>query len=79
MSRAVKKVLNISLEYTDIDEVQMALHKMQMALHSGKRYERVTYLSSIIEWSCMGASEMEYTEKVINGQLCQVYQSKINN
>jgi hypothetical protein len=78
MSKVVKKVLNISLEYSDLSEVEMALYKLQDALKSGKTYDRVTYHSSIIEWSCIKATDMEYREEVINGKWCRVYQSKIN-
>lgn len=78
MSKVVKKVLNISLEYSDMDEVQMALFQMQSAIKGGKKYDRVTYHSSIIEWGTMNLSDMEYREEVINGKWCRVYQSKIN-
>jgi hypothetical protein len=78
MSKVVKKVLNISLEYSDLSEVEMALYKLQDALKSGKTYDRVTYQSSIIEWSTIKVADMDYTEQVINGQWCRVYQSKIN-
>lgn len=78
MSKVVKKVLSISLEYSDLNEVQTALWQMQSAIKGGKKYDRVTYHSSIIEWSCIKASDMEYREEVINGKWCRVYQSKIN-
>jgi hypothetical protein len=78
MSKVVKKVLNISLEYSDMDEVQMALFQMQSAIRGGKKYDRVTYHSSIIEWATMKVSDIHYREEVINGEWCRVYQSKIN-
>ena len=78
MSKAVRKVLNISLEYTDSDEIQMALDKMLKDIKRGKTYERVLYSTSILEWSCVKAEDMDYEEKVINGKLCQVYQSSMN-
>jgi len=78
MSAVVRRVLNVSLEYSDIKEVEMALKKIHRDIQSGKKYERVMYSSSIVEWSCKSANLMDYTEEVINGQLCQVYQSKIN-
>jgi hypothetical protein len=78
MARTVRRVLNISLEFTDLKEVKMALQKMQNDMAKGKKYERVMYSTSIMEWSCTKADEMDYTEEVINGQLCKVYQSSMN-
>ena len=78
MARTVRRILNISLEYSDIKEVEMALQKIHRDIQSGKKYERVMYSTSIVEWSCKVANLMEYTEEVINGQLCQVYQSSMN-
>lgn len=79
MSAVERRVLNISLEYGDQLEMIMALDKMKAdILKHGLKYQRVMYSTSIIEWSISKAAEMDYTEEVINGKLCQVFQSKIN-
>ena len=80
MSASMRRVLNVSLEYGDQLEMIMALDKMKAdILKNGLKYQRVMYSTSIIEWSITNVNEMDYTEEVINGQLCQVYQSKMNN
>ena len=78
MSKAIKKKVHIALEYTDSYELDIALRKMQSELRSGKKYNRATYHSCLIEWSCTKDTEMEYREEVIDGKLCQIFQSKLN-
>ena len=79
MSASMRRVLNVSLEYGDQLEMIMAIDKMKAdILKNGLKYQRVMYSTSIIEWSINKAAEMDYTEEVINGQMCQVYQSKMN-
>ncbi len=79
MAAIVRKVLNLSLEYGDQLEMIMALDKMKSdILKNGLKYQRVMYATSIIEWSITKTDEMEYTEEIINGKMCQVYQSSMN-
>ena len=78
MSVGVKKILNISVEYGDLYELNIALRKMESDLKMGKTYERMTYHTCILEWSCVRATAMDYSEKIIDGKLCQVFQSKMN-
>lgn len=79
MAAIVRKVLNLSLEYSDQLEMIMALDKMKSdILKNGLKYQRVMYSTSIIEWSITKTDEMEYTEEIINGKMCQVYQSSMN-
>ena len=79
MAAIARKVLNLSLEYGDQLEMIMALDKMKSdILKNGLKYQRVMYATSIIEWSITKTDEMEYTEEIINGKMCQVYQSSMN-
>lgn len=78
MSQAIRKKLIISLEYTDHMEAELALEMVLKDRLKGVKYQRVMYSTSICEWSCTEVHEMDYREEVINGQLCQVYESKLN-
>jgi len=78
MAKSEKKVLSISIEFTDMNDLNLALYKIKDSIQNGKKYEREVYLQSIVEWSCWRVKDMNYREEVIDGKLCQIYQSSMN-
>ena len=73
-----RKNLVLHLEFSDKNELEMALLKVLQEVKAGVNYNREMHNSSICEWSCLKVDSMDYREEEINGKLCQVYQSKIN-
>jgi hypothetical protein len=77
--KATRKSINISIEYGDINEAIQALRKVSKQIHTGQlRYDRRMQNTALVEWSISNAEPMEYREEIINGQWCQVFQSKMN-
>ena len=77
--KATRKLLSISLEFGSVNEVKDALNKIMLQLHNSPlRYDRMKIDTAICEWSITNESEPDYREEFINGNWCQVYQSKMN-
>lgn len=78
--KAKRKTITVSIEYSDRNEVKKAFNKIIHHLNQGRtRYEREKIESAICEFIIENVEPLEYEEKEINGQLCYVFQSSMNN
>jgi hypothetical protein len=77
--KATRKNLNISIEYGSNKDAIKALQKLIFLMRQGRtRYERELINDSILEFAITNAEPLEYKEKIINGQFCHVFESKMN-
>lgn len=80
--KAVRKVFTLHIEYGSVAELEQALEKVRRKVTrrgTPIRYDRAMENTAIFEWSIQDACVPEYREEFINGQWCQIYQSKMNN
>jgi len=76
--KAVRRNLSINIEYGDMNEVLEALEKIKRSIRSGKlKYNRQKENTAIYEWAIDRVESEDYTEQVIQGQLCQVFKSRM--
>lgn len=79
MSKAKRKYLSLTIEFTDMAEVKEALRKISQQVAAGRsKYNRDKENTAIYEWAVSYVDPEPYEERLINGQWCQVYQSKMN-
>lgn len=79
--KATRKVFSLHIEYGSVAELEQALEKVRRKVTRRGvpvRYDRAMENTAIYEWSIENASVPQYREEFINGQWCQIYQSKIN-
>lgn len=77
--KATRKYFSLTIEYTDREEVTEAMKKIARKILAGKvKYDRDKENTAIYEWAIDSAEPVPYEEKIINGQWCRVYQSKLN-
>jgi len=76
--KAVRRNLSINIEYGDMNEVLEALEKIKRSIRYGKlKYNRQKENTAIYEWAIDRVESEDYTEQVIQGQLCQVFKSRM--
>ena len=77
--KANKLYLSLIVEYTDKSEVIEALQLIiKQVKHGRVKYNRDKCNSAIFEWAIDYVDPEYYSEEVIDGKLCLVYQSKMN-
>jgi len=78
--KSSRKNLSINIEYTDLNEALESMRKITSKIAGKKvRYDRQMENTAIYEWAIENVRQDDYTEQVIGGKICQVYQSKMNN
>ena len=79
MAKASKKLLQISIEFTDYKELSSILREIQRETNRGKTWQRSKTGSAIYEYGMHILDlDMEYREEIIDGRLCMVIPSKLN-
>jgi hypothetical protein len=62
-----------------ITEIENALNSIKNRICRGDQHQRYTINETLIEFNLDSYGEIEYKIQLINGKLCQVYKSKMNN
>jgi len=78
MAKAIEKRLTIEIEYTDTRAVMEVLKRINTELLSGKSFDRTAFGSCMYQFRKTLQILPEYKEEIINGNLCAVYKSKMN-
>lgn len=79
MAKASKKLLQISIEFTDFRELSIILRNIQNETQRGHIWNREKVGTGIYEYGMhILEYDMEYREEIIDGKLCIVIPSKLN-
>lgn len=74
-----RRRIEISIDAMTITEIEHALNSIKNRIGKGDQHQRYTINETVIEFMLDSYGEIEYRIELINGKLCQVYKSKMND
>lgn len=84
--KASKKFLIMEIEFQDYADLQIAMRKVWESMKAGKDWNRFKNGSTLCQYRMERSfnegdpeNSMAYREEIINGKLCMVIQSKMND
>jgi len=77
MAKGTTKRLELSLEFSSYNELKRSLEFMAGCIGNGVKQDRLTVYNSFVDFIVTPVEEQEFTEQFINGQMCQVFKSKM--
>ena len=78
MAAGTRVHLDLSLEYSDLKEMEKALKKVISDIKFNREYNRNQSGQAICEWRTLKLPNMDFEIRTINGKRCTVFQSKMN-
>tara|TARA_R110000787_G_scaffold148149_2_gene262038 strand:+ start:79 stop:348 length:270 start_codon:yes stop_codon:yes gene_type:complete len=77
MNYKPNKRLNITIFYSDRFKLMNLLHTIVKSIHYGTTYKREEVESDFYEFELKYSERYDYQERIIDGQVCHVYTSRI--
>lgn len=72
-----KKSIIIQIEFSKFNDLEMIFHDVIKDLKSDKLSARKEYINSSVDFQLQFQELKNFREEIIDGQLCQIYKSKI--
>jgi hypothetical protein len=77
LEKSNKKSIIIEIEFSHFKDLEMIFHDIVQDLKGDKLSARKEYINSSVDFQLQFQELKNFREEIINGQICQIYKSKI--